>query len=306
MKEVEESRCIEVLPRTSCLLNFLILPSLILHDNFLFLITLYHSRIETLFFGFSGSSISRHEQELGLSVKPNSEHTRLLQFALSCQSSGSNKDTRPLNHPINNLKDIEQQLFGHLTKKDQQKRKSKKYQSGSASKFKCKQSTATKLLSYGVRPLWDLKDTPSAKGLSKAATKPSQVYSCKPETLYTIKEKKIVPVSQVSSLPVSVRSASHSSSGSNGQPFVVSDIEDSEIETLCREDIQRNKLSIEEIKLLPKFQNYDKGSASQVTFENCYSYIKCNRNGVEMKLLCEEVCNFFILCLFDLFIYLLA
>lgn len=115
-----------------------------------------------------------------------------------------------------------------------------------------------------------------------------------------------MPVSHVSPLPVSIRSASHSSSGCNGQPFVVSDMEDSEIKTLCREDIQRNKLSIEDIKLLPKFQNYDKGSASQVMIQNFYSYIKWNRNGVEMKFLLEEVCNFFVLYLFNFLIYLLT
>jgi hypothetical protein len=85
--------------------------------------------------------------------------------------------------------------------------------------------------------------------------------------LYTIKDKKIVPVSEVPSFSVSVRSASHSSSGCNGEPFVVSDIEGSEIKTLCREDIQRNKLSVEEIKSLPRFQNYNKGPPSQVKFK---------------------------------------
>jgi hypothetical protein len=202
-----------------------------------------------------------------LSVKPNSEHTKLLQFALSCQPSGSKTDLRPLDHPINNLKDIEQQLFGHLTKKGQQKRKSKKFRSALAPKFKSKQSTATKLLSYGERGLWDIRDIPNKQCPFKATAKPSHVYSCKPETLYTIKENEIVPISPVSPLPVSIRNASHSSSGCNGQPFVVSGIEDSEIQILCREDIERNRLSIEEIKLLPKFQNYDKGSPSEVRFE---------------------------------------
>lgn len=213
-----------------------------------------------------GSSISRHEQELSLSVKPNSEHTRLLQFALSCQQSGSNRDLRPLSHPINKLKDLEQQLFGHLSMKDQQKQKSKKSLSASTPKFKSQKTTSKKLLSYGVRALWDVKDTSSTKSPYKGTSKARHVYSCKPETLYTVKDKQIVPLSQVPPLPVSVRSASHSSSGCNGEPFVVSDIEGSEIKTLCREDIQRNKLSVEQIKLLPRFQNYDKGSPSQVLF----------------------------------------
>jgi hypothetical protein len=289
MTEFEEGRCFEILSRTTSLLNLIILALLILCSNFLQSPSIHSLRY--CFSGFSGSSISRHEQELGLSVKPNSEHTRLLQFALSCQPSGSKIDTRPLDHPINNLKDIEQQLFGHLAKKDQQKRKPKKFQSAIAPKFKSKQSTATKLISYDGRSLWDLNDMPSTKRRSKETVKPTHVYTCKPETLYTIKGKEIVPVSQACQLPVSIRSASHSSSGCNGEPFVVSDIKGSEIQTLCREDIQRNKLSIEEIKLLPKFHNYDKGSPSQVMSENCYAYIKWNRNVAEMKLLVEEVCN---------------
>jgi hypothetical protein len=175
---------------------------------------------------------------------------------------------RPLNHPINHLKDLEQQLFGHLAKRDQQQRKSKKSLSASsAPKFKSKQSKCMKLQTFGERTLWDLKDTSVTNSSLNATTKACHIYSCKPETLYTIKDKKIVPVSEVPSFPVSVRSASHSSSGCNGQPFVVSDIKDSEIKTLCREDIQRNRLSMEEIRLLPRFQNYDKGPPSQVKIE---------------------------------------
>lgn len=243
--------------------NCVILPLPISHTSF------YGSSSVTdalrhLSFGYSGSSISRHEQELSLSIKPNSEHTRLLQFALSCQPSGSNRDLRPLSHPINNLKDLEQQLFGHLAKKDQQKQKSKKSLSASTPKFKSQQTTSKKILSYGARTLWDLKDTSSIKSPSKETPKACHVYSCKPETLYTVKDKNIVPLSEVPPLSVSVRSASHSSSGCNGEPFVVSDIEGSEIKTLCKEDIQRNKMSVEQIKLLPRFQNYDKGSPSQV------------------------------------------
>jgi hypothetical protein len=124
-----------------------------------------------------------------------------------------------------------------------------------------------KLKAFGERTLWDLKDTCTKKIPLKGTTKVCHMYSCKPETLYTIKDKKIMPVSEVPSIPVSVRSASHSSSGCNGQPFVVSDIEDSEIKALCRDDILRNRLSMEEIKLLPRFQNYDKGPPSQVKIE---------------------------------------
>jgi hypothetical protein len=199
-----------------------------------------------------------------------------------------------MSHPINHLKDLEQQMFGHLAKRDEQQRKSKKSLStASVPKFKSKQSTSTKLSSFNERTLWDLKDMSTKNSSSNGTTKECHVYTCKPETLYTIKDKKIVPVSLLPPLPVSVRSASHSSSGCNGQPFVVSNIEDSEIKTLCREDIQRNKLSVEEIKLLPRFQNYDKGPPSQVKFGNCHADVKLCRIGVEMKLFLEGISNYF-------------
>nr|CAD7204775.1 unnamed protein product [Timema douglasi] len=56
--------------------------------------------------------VSRHQQELGLSVKPSSDETKLLQFALSCRPAS--QDLRPANHPIHHLKEMEQELFGHL------------------------------------------------------------------------------------------------------------------------------------------------------------------------------------------------
>lgn len=213
-----------------------------------------------------------------MSVKPNSEHTRLLQFALSCQPAGSSTNLTPLSHPINHLKELEQQLFGHLAKRDQQQRKSKKYlNASSAQRFKSKQSTSTKLKMSGERTLWDLKDASVTKSPSRGTTKVCHMYSCKPENLYTIKDKKIVPVSEVPSSPISVRSASLSSGGCNGQPFVVSDVADSDVKILHREDIQRNKLSTEEIKLLPRFQNYDKGPPSQVNIQIFMSV----SNGIE-------------------------
>nr|CAD7587448.1 unnamed protein product [Timema genevievae] len=60
----------------------------------------------------TSGGVSRHQQELGLSVKPSSEETKLLQFALSCRPA--RQDLRPANHPIHHLKEMEQELFGHL------------------------------------------------------------------------------------------------------------------------------------------------------------------------------------------------
>lgn len=53
--------------------------------------------------------LSRQERE-SLSVKPNSVETQLLQFALSCKKPAK-VDLRPATHPINNLIEIEKELF---------------------------------------------------------------------------------------------------------------------------------------------------------------------------------------------------
>ncbi|PSN35686.1 hypothetical protein C0J52_10186 [Blattella germanica] len=218
------------------------------------------------------SSISRHEQELALAVKPESEHTKLLKFALSCQQSSDNNDPRPIDHPINHLKDIEHELFGHLNKKEPPPWKPKRSLNAlSTPKFKSKDSIKHSSLNFKSteKPstLWDLKETFSVPTTISESTKPSRVYSCKPETLYSIKDKKIVPLNKIPPLPASSGNPSCSSSNNvSGQPFVVTKLNESEIKTLGREDILKNRLSIEEIKKLPRFQNYEKGSPTQVLF----------------------------------------
>lgn len=66
-----------------------------------------------VYYIFSG--LSRHQRELALCVKPNSTETKLLAFALSCQSSEKHKpDLHPIDHPINNLSQIHDDQFSHL------------------------------------------------------------------------------------------------------------------------------------------------------------------------------------------------
>lgn len=49
-------------------------------------------------------------------MKPNSLETKLLKFAISCNAFGHTKeDIRPADHPINQLDNIEHELFGHLS-----------------------------------------------------------------------------------------------------------------------------------------------------------------------------------------------
>lgn len=62
------------------------------------------------------SCLSRHERELALCVKPNSIETKLLEFALSCKADKISKpDLCPVDHPINNLSQIHDEKFSHLS-----------------------------------------------------------------------------------------------------------------------------------------------------------------------------------------------
>nr|CAD7260911.1 unnamed protein product [Timema shepardi] len=212
--------------------------------------------------------VSRHQQELGLSVKPSSDETKLLQFALSCRPAS--QDLRPANHPIHHLKEMEQELFGHLElNKKRGKRRNKtrsianttdEAPSDLPQPTKCSTATGDK-----VPSLWDVKCLQKIK--TKEHAKPSHVYSCKPETLYTIKCNKIVPLPKVPSLlpKLDMRPSDEGSSG--GQTFICTNVKDLDVKLLLPDDIQNNRISLEEIKKLPRFANYEPGTPSKVRAE---------------------------------------
>nr|CAD7396546.1 unnamed protein product [Timema cristinae] len=209
--------------------------------------------------------VSRHQQELGLSVKPSSEETKLLQFALSCRPAS--QDLRPANHPIHHLKEMEQELFGHLElNKRKGKRRNKTRSIANTTDdapsdipqpTKCNTATEDK-----VSSLWDVKCLQKIK--TEGHAKPSHVYSCKPETLYTIKCNKIVPLPKVPSFipKVDVRPSDEGSCG--GQNFICTNVKDLDVKLLLPDDIQNNRISLEEIKKLPRFANYEPGTPSKV------------------------------------------
>ncbi|CAG2053650.1 unnamed protein product [Timema podura] len=209
--------------------------------------------------------VSRHQQELGLSVKPSSEETKLLQFALSCRPAS--QDLRPANHPIHHLKEMEQELFGHLElNKKRGKRRNKTQSIANTTDeapsdlpqpTKCSTATGDK-----VSSLWDVKCLQKSK--TEERVKPCRVYSCKPETLYTIKCNKIVPLPKVSSLlpKVDVRPSDEGSCG--GQTFICTNVKDLNVKLLLPDDIQNNRISLEEIKKLPRFADYEPGTPSKV------------------------------------------
>lgn len=72
----------------------------------------FKCNFEKFYFIFSG--LSRHQRELALCVKPNSKETKLLAFALSCQSNEKHKpNLHPIDHPINNLAQIHDEQFSY-------------------------------------------------------------------------------------------------------------------------------------------------------------------------------------------------
>ncbi|XP_047003365.1 RNA-binding protein 41-like isoform X1 [Schistocerca americana] len=208
-------------------------------------------------------SVGRHEQELSLSVKPESLHTRLLQFALSCKATIS--DPRPGNHPIHHLKELEEELFGSLRKR--RKKEKITYPQKSSAPSAVENSHCHYNYDHHST-LWDVKESPMGKEDCKNAKKntkqinETRVYTCKPETLYTIKDGKIV---QLNALPKHKTDMKEKDT-CGGQAFVLSDVNSSEVQVVSLSEIQNNRLNLEQIKQLPRFQNYDRGLPSPVLF----------------------------------------
>ncbi|XP_067000222.2 RNA-binding protein 41 isoform X2 [Anabrus simplex] len=210
----------------------------------------------------SVSSISRHEQELGLCVKPDSDYTKLLKFALSCQSNPA--DERPSSHPINNLKHIAEELFGHLAKKKRRLRK----ETGSSCFVKQTVPEMSSLQSepvsyvykHDAKSLWDVKQKETEMVAPTKQPEIVRTYTCKPETLYTVKDKKIVPLDKIS-----VVKSSEAKPNYSGQTYVVSNIDLSLTSSQMSVD-KRNRLSREEIKSLARFKDYEEGTPSKVLY----------------------------------------
>ncbi|KAG8227109.1 hypothetical protein J437_LFUL001652 [Ladona fulva] len=210
--------------------------------------------------------ISRHELELSLSVKPESDHTKLLQFALSCQSNEA-VDSRPLDHPINKLKEIEHELFSHL--KPVSRKRKKKLNKGEERKSAAVEihpqpscSLVEPAPSSSPATLWDSCIAPNPPR-RKIAEKVSEVhqYTCASKPLYTIREGKIV------SLEKSSAKVEESPSLSKGEAFIVTDaVSESSGKLIPLKTIQANRIKAEEIINSPHFKNYCKGVPSEVLY----------------------------------------
>ncbi|KAK7870054.1 hypothetical protein R5R35_012008 [Gryllus longicercus] len=202
---------------------------------------------------------NRHERELGLCVKPESVHTKLLKFVLSCQKTKT--DARPPDHPINNLKNIEKELFGHVAGAKKKKKsgvnKYAKLSPGS-------NETVFQRFSYeNGNSLWDVTKVKTCTRRKSPETS-SHVYTCKPECLYTVKKGEIIPIDKRNA--VEKKDKIESNIFKCNDEFVVSDMRESTIPLVPLEDISKNCLSIQEIKSISKFANYVEGTPSKVLY----------------------------------------
>ncbi|XP_071445552.1 RNA-binding protein 41-like isoform X2 [Hetaerina americana] len=220
--------------------------------------------------GGKDSGVSRHELELSLCVKPQSEHTKLLQFALSCQQSSSTAvDSRPLNHPINSLKEIESELFGHL-KPPLPKRRKKRPRDhwegvGQVSIVGSDEASPSS-------SLWDKRSAPQrVKRPAKRADGESRVYECATKRVFTIRDGEIVPLDGRTREVMGKGCASPSDSSTEGHPFVFADAcgesSTSSLQLVPLEMIQNNKMTEEEMSENPHFnKSYSRGEPSQVLY----------------------------------------
>ncbi|RZC41288.1 RNA-binding protein 41-like, partial [Asbolus verrucosus] len=177
----------------------------------------------------------RLKTELVLSTKPTSIETKLLKFALENQQ----KSTEKLPHPMDDIKNIEMQFTGNIssinTKKIRRRARNLQKQIDAISTITVKEPlTVFKNSPFSESSKWDVKEFPKEQSDKK------KVYSCKPQNYYTIKDGEIVKINSVD------RNRKYTG----------------------------DKLSVEEIKKIPKFENYTTGVPSSTL------YLKNLANGV--------------------------
>lgn len=184
---------------------------------------------------------NRHLKEFSYSIKPNSTETKLLKFALSNKA----KETR-IAHPIDNIKSIEQKLFPILTTDPQNVAKIRKKARKLAAIIADNTSSNAVQLQSRDNLVQAHKFTlnPNLKRSSKwdiqsdlADNLPTKkVFTCLPQNYYTIRSGEIIK------------------------------LDDKETKERNLVDLKK-RLSVEEIRNLPKFKNFDKGTPSKVYFK---------------------------------------
>ncbi|KAF7281220.1 hypothetical protein GWI33_005010 [Rhynchophorus ferrugineus] len=185
------------------------------------------------------SSLSRHQEQYLNSLKPNSLETKLLKFVSETQKIVD------LPGPMDELPDIEKRLSETI--KDYSSIDYKKIQKKARSignkitNLKCEirnidnfeNNSIIPLKQLGAESKWDVHERVSGES-SKIINK-SKIYDCKPQMLYTIRNGQIV---QLNSTP-------------QGNQVSITD---------------KSKLTLDEIKKIPKFANYEPGIPSKILF----------------------------------------
>lgn len=173
-------------------------------------------------------------------MKPTSVETKLLKFALG----NSRNNSVRLPHPMDNIKQIESDFSQDLSldvieivKKSKKLRKEVNNFAVAAPKAEPPCFPKKQTFSYCSK--WDLKE----KMLDdRPPVYERKLFTCKPLNFYTIKDGKIVKLNSKDALSM---------------------------------DTNKPKLTIDEIKKIPKFQNYDPGPKSKKL------YLKNLGNGVK-------------------------
>lgn len=184
-----------------------------------------------------------NKNEFALSIKPNSLETKLLKFALDSQKHDSIK----MPHPMDQIKQIESDCFGHLQSsplptlnKIQKKcrnlaNKIKRFDGVEPTSTNITSTEKEKDMTFVSFSKWDSKEITE----SRIEKKPSKIYTCNPGNLYTIKDGQIIRINK--------------------------DCDNSYVNNSCDVSEGNKRLSIEEIKKIDRFRNYEPGAPSNVS-----------------------------------------
>ncbi|XP_065345806.1 RNA-binding protein 41-like isoform X2 [Cloeon dipterum] len=185
-----------------------------------------------------------------------------VKVATSFNTSGSSSSPQesnsthyyPPNHPMNQLKEIEVSLFGHLRKSPEQMNEGFKVQ-----KRKIEENEPVSYLAEGESQ-WDKKKQKKYQLPQKAQATTASLKTCAPKTFYTIKDGKTVFLGRTA--PPEVPPQETLSKPTLGKPYVAPHLKT----TIPLEIIKTNSLPIAEIRKITKFQNYEKGTPSRTLF----------------------------------------
>uniref|UniRef100_A0A8D8T0R7 RNA-binding protein 41 n=1 Tax=Cacopsylla melanoneura TaxID=428564 RepID=A0A8D8T0R7_9HEMI len=239
--------------------------------------------------------LSRHEYDILTSVKPNSETTKLLTFALANKKGNERNNAQPAfihrDHPINHLQDIHDKVFSnadpHRTAQTIVRKRKQLLQYYS-------EPIGPEQKSSKSNSLWDVKDLNSVTLNSKrqytAAPLPDTKHisigsksrnSSNPDYNHKKEDKKEVTKSQTetsalqgvssSKYPPQGQKSSALKDSSGGQPFVAPpgcQMSEAELKLIPR-------FTEDEIRMIPRFQNWSKGCQPSKTL-----YIKNLSNKV--------------------------